>query len=155
MRGKPRYFFPMGKLRDLKKKLEGVTIEGQETELLKIVSSLEDTIVDMNTDQLMQGLNSKGESLGEYASAGYAEMKKTLNPAGVVDLKLEGDFHSGFFIEAIKFPVRIDSKDSKTNKLVFHYGENIFGLVEQNKNILSHDYIKERYQNYLRNIIKL
>jgi hypothetical protein len=126
----------MGKIAQLLKHLQGITIAQQEAALLQIIKDNEHVAVDLNTSQLMAGRDSKGRSLGEYKSMLYAEFKKTLNPAGVVDLKLSGDFHSDFFIDTHQFPVVFDSRNWKTGKLVDVYGEDLFGTDEENTNTL-------------------
>ena len=85
----------------------------------------------------MEGTSSEETQLKEYASETYARMKASLNPKGVTDLKLTGDFHRSFVAITEKFPVLFSASNSKTDKLVTKYGENIFGLDEESKTILS------------------
>ena len=68
-------------------------------EINKLIKENEPEIVDANTSQLMNGIKSTGESLGKYKSKSYEDYKLTKNPKGVVDLRNEGDFHTGFFID--------------------------------------------------------
>lgn len=105
-------------------------------EIDKLIKENEPEIVDANTSQLMDGVDSQGKSLGEYKSKSYADYKLMKNPKGVVDLKNEGDFHTGFFIDDKN---RLDSKDSKTGKLTSWYGEGIFGLTTENMNSITDD----------------
>lgn len=105
----------------------------QEKIVLEVVARNEPTIVDLNTAQLMEGKDSNGQIFGEYSSAAYAEFKRSLNPRGVVDLKLTGKFHDSFYIEAARFPVFVDARDPKTGKLVEKYGSEIFGLTQESK----------------------
>lgn len=107
-----------------------------QAELDKVIEASEAEIVDANTSQLMNGIDSTGKSLGEYKSKSYADYKLMKNPKGVVDLKNEGDFHSGFFIDDKH---RLDSKDSKTGKLTSWYGEDIFGLTKENMSSITDD----------------
>jgi|SRR5215216_2856308 len=129
-------------------RLKSATVELQEKDLLKIVENNKDTLIDLNLSQLMQGRNSAGQSLGNYASKEYADFKRTLNPLGVIDLKLEGDFHAGFYVEASKFPVVIDSADEKTNELGIKYGEDIFGLDQKNQAIFQAEILLETIKYY-------
>lgn len=145
----------MPSLEEIIERLKSLTVEEQEADLLKIVERHSSEAIDLNTSQLMKGINSKGESLGEYRSKKYAEFKRFLNPAGVMDLKFEGDFHGGFFIETERFPVTFNSRDDKTFKLVRYFGEYIFGLTKENKNKLVEEYYKEDIQEYYKGILQL
>jgi len=61
---------------------------------------VQDKIIDLNHEQLLQGLNGEGEILGFYASREYARFKAgragRKAPFGVVDLFLNGDFFDTF-----------------------------------------------------------
>lgn len=90
----------------------------------------EDLITD---DQLFsKGIRGDGQSLGEYRSSEYTDLKRQLNPAGVVDLKLSGDLHESVFTDADRFPVLFDFKDWKRNELFAKYGEEISELTPEN-----------------------
>jgi hypothetical protein len=105
--------------------------------ILEVLRDQQHTILDLNIEQQMGGLNSAGEILGTYAEGPYKVFKESLNPAadGNVDLRLTGSFHNSFYIEAERFPVYIRARDSKEPKLVERYGEEIFGLTEENKGV--------------------
>jgi hypothetical protein len=118
-------------------------------ETLKAMRKHEAEIVDLNTNQLMNGKDSQGSFLKEYRSAPYAAFKRTLNPKGVTDLKLSGDFHDGFFMNANKFPIIFDSKDTKTGMLTDKYGEDIFGL-DKNSLAEAATYVKAELGEVLR-----
>lgn len=110
---------------------------------LKAIKENEKEIVALNQLQLLEGVDSFGDLLEPpYKSAAYAEKKLTLNPLGVVDLKLTGDFHAGFFVAVSdRFPFYIFSKDEKTRRLVGMYGINIFGLTDENKSDIAKLYV--------------
>lgn len=116
----------MGKVADYIAKLSKVTIQAQEFALLRIIKANEHVLIDIVTGQLLNGKDGNGEFLQEYRSKAYAEMKLHLNPKGVTDLRLTGDFWAGFYVNATKFPIVIDSTDSKRGQLVAKYGEAIF-----------------------------
>ena len=104
-----------------------------ETEVLKSIRANEAYIVDLNTSQLMNGKDSMGKFLTPYRNPNYAALKRAIyNPRGVTDLRLSGDFHDGFFINANRFPVVFDSRDEKTELLTSKYGNDIFGLDKEN-----------------------
>lgn len=133
----------MDKLDRIIANLEAFNQEEFERVLLEILKKHEHTIIDLNLSQLLNGKDSNGESLGEYSSILYAEFKKRLNPKGVVDLRLEGDFYRGFFADTSKFPIDIDSNDSKRDSLVDQYGTQIFGLDKASLGILSEEILPE------------
>jgi hypothetical protein len=149
----------MGKLRDLVSKLKTFTPDKQEKDLLKIVKDHENDIVELNQSQLFRGHDAEGRSLGRYNSEEYAELKRQLNPRNVVDLKLSGSFYEGMFMKSRGevFPITIDSKDEKRDKLVQGdaYGENIFGLTEESKTELNKVVLREPITKYYRDMFKL
>jgi len=105
-----------------------------EKELLNVVQNNEDVIRDLNTeDQLFQkGIDSKGNKLPTpYAPFTIAIKQQKGQPTDRITLRDEGDFHNSFFVNADKFPIRIDATDEKRDKLVREWGEDIFGLTEQ------------------------
>lgn len=143
----------MGKIRDTIQRLNVLTPQVQEEALLQILRNNAAIIVDANIEQMMHGVDAMDQALEEYASQKYAEMKKKLNPLGVTDLHLTGDFQAGMFLEAEKFPATIDSKDEKTAELKGHYGEHIFGLGQKSLlSIIASD-IKPDFQDYNRKAI--
>lgn len=101
------------------------------------------TMVDLNVDQMMQGLNAEGQEIGEYRSPSYAEFKQYMNsrPAPFVpDLRLTGSFHSRMFAKRSGDEITFSSTDWKTDALVDKYGA-IFGLTEENREGVTNNYI--------------
>lgn len=121
-----------------------------EKALLKVYGSskISKIILDLNTDEQLgkQGITSGGLSLPQYKPF-TKELKNGLPGfAGVTDhmtLFGEGDFHKAFILDASKFPLIIDSTDSKTNDLVNRYTENIFGLTKESIQELKEQSIDE------------
>lgn len=104
----------------------------------------ESAIIDLNVSQLEEGINVDGSIVGEYASGEYAQYKQSIGskaPLGVVDTKLEGDFHSGFYSEPYigsnieASGLFINSRDGKTDKLENAY-PGLFGIAPGNKDEL-------------------
>ena len=120
------------------RKLSPVVVQNN---ILETIRKNSKRVLDMNKEQLLQGEDSKGEMLMPYRSVAYADMKLTYNSLGVTDLKLEGSFHNGFFLNADNFPFYIFSRDEKTRKLVGKYGIDIFGLDENNLHTLAEDIV--------------
>lgn len=83
--------------------------------------------IETQQDQMFHGINAKGDSIGKYRSKAYANRKLALNPLGVVDLKLTGEFYKGMFIDPRTNSVVIDSADPKSDGLQKKYKE-VFGL---------------------------
>jgi hypothetical protein len=144
----------MKKIREFVKKLETID-KNQERELNRIIKENVDVLIDLNTSQLMKGIRSDGNSVGKYANKDYANFKRTLNPNGVVDLKLTGAFHESFFVRKNEFPIVIDAKDKKRNELVNKYGEQIFGLTQINKKVFAIGYVREGLLKYYRKILHI
>lgn len=122
----------------------------QDAEILDIVAHNETLLIDLNTSQLMEGLDSENVQLKEYQSESYARMKASLNPKKVTDLKLSGDFHRSFVAITDRWPVLFSASDSKTDGLVKKYGENIFGLNEKSQRIMVRDYLEDSILEYYR-----
>lgn len=87
--------------------------------------------------QLMQGIKGDGAKLKEYQNPDYAAYKKELNPLGVTDLKVTGDFHDAFFLQTdVTFDgmqFEIGSTDDKSEKLSKKYDSDIFELTKENE----------------------
>ena len=91
----------------------------------------ENYIVDLNTSQLSEGKTSKGNPITpEYFSSFYAKYKKSIGakPAeGTPDLKVSGDFYSGFFVKKERGWLELHSSDWKEGLLTAKYAD-IMGL---------------------------
>jgi len=118
----------------------------------KAVIEHQEKILDLNTAQLEIGKDSLGELLFSYASDSYAEFKKALgskSPLGIPDLKLEGDFYSGFVLKFDGSEFFITSTDEKKDHLRDKYGEDIFGLGEDSLDFIR-PFLLESYLTILR-----
>ena len=119
-----------------------------EKALLKVYKDNETILLDLNTDDQLgiKGILSTGDSLPDYRPFTIASKQGKSGFAGITEhmtLFGEGDFHKGFTLDATKFPLFIDSKDSKTNDLVNRYTENIFGLTKESIQELKEQLIDE------------
>lgn len=141
------------RIQQLRDKLSAVTIDVQERALLEILRTNQNYLVDLNTGQLLKGVDSDFLPIHPaYRSQWYAAYKLSLNPLGVVDLRLTGAFYDGFFIEADKFPVTFSSHDSKAPLLAEKYGSAIFGLGQPSKDdMVAH--LKGQIQEYYKNLL--
>jgi hypothetical protein len=143
----------MGAIKEFVARLKATSEEEQERAIYRIVEGRSETVIDLNTNQLLEGKDSEGGFITPpYRSKLYAELKLSLNPKGVVDLRLTGDFENSFFIRTKGWPMSIWANDSKTKELVKKYGETIFGLTKQSKGTLAED-IKPDTQTYYRKVL--
>lgn len=93
----------------------------------------------LNREQLYSGVDSENRSLGVYSLKTILEKQRKNQPTDRVTLRDTGDFYASLYLVQKEKSFEIDSKDSdqtKVNKLLDVYGENIFGVTEQNKVIL-------------------
>ena len=108
------------KFRNIRNTINRAIVENQEE------------ILDLNLAQLEVGQDSTGALLDKYQYDSYAKFKKSVKgskaPEGTPDLKLEGDFYSGFVLKPDDKDFLITSEDSKAHHLRDKYGEDIFGL---------------------------
>lgn len=142
--------------KNLSTRLKKVTEEDIKNVILGAVKKYSKKIIEMNQNQLLfEGSDSKGKKLKRYAAKWYEAYKMTLNPAGVTDLRLKGGFYASFFVETSKYPVILYASDPKTEDLVNKYGENIFGLNDEHKEILINEYIKKEIEEYFSAILDL
>ena len=143
-------------LDQLLKNMKQLTPERMERLLLTFVKANENALIDFNTRQLLEGKDSFDKAIDPiYASAGYAEMKLHLNPRGVVDLKLTGEFHNSIFIDANQYPIIFKSSDSKADELLAKYGEEVLGVTGKDLQTFVHGYVLPDLQNAINNLIQL
>lgn len=114
--------------------------------LRDIVTEYEAEICDMNTENQLfeQGVNRLGVSIMDYRP--YRPLTLEIKamkgqPTDRVTLRDEGDFHASFFVTATNSEFDISAADWKTKDLRKKYGNQIFGLTDENKNILTWEYI--------------
>lgn len=114
-------------------------------QILRIIQQESDFIIDLNTTQLLSGIDGDGKSLKSYKNDTYATFKNQLNPIpnfGTPDLKLTGSFYEQRYLQfnTVKgWPVTLFSGDEKTQKLIDEYGKAILEWTEDNlENIRDH-----------------
>lgn len=146
----------MGKLLDLAAKFKQLTPERISKELLTITKANEETVTNLNTDQLFAGEDAKGKKLPNYSERSVQVFGKR---AGPMQLFNEGDFYKGFFVQVEKFPITIFSHDLKTGKiadLLESKGEDpddIYGLNKENLTDFSKYYVLADFGKWLRDFI--
>lgn len=116
---------------------------------------IEYELCQLNRNQLYEyGINSEGDSLIPYKNLHYAEMKFNLRGKELTDLFLSGEFQRNFFIEVNGEIYSFSSTDEKTGVLVTKYGDNIFGLTNDNKQ-KAYFIIKPRLQETVYEILRM
>lgn len=124
---------------------------------LEVQIGIEETsniIADYQRNQMMHGLRSTGKKIGKYKSKYYAKKKfaqSQLAGYEYKDLFLEGDFQSDIIVDAQEDGIVISSADLKTSDIVEREGEDIFGLMRENIDEYSNEYLADVVTN---NIIK-
>jgi hypothetical protein len=109
------------------------------------IRSFEPDFVDIVQSQLIKGEDGNAQKLDEYRSQTNATFKKSIGSVSspYADLKLEGDFYDGMFMN--KF-YEIRSRDWKEAKLVDKYGDAILDPSENNlTEFLNNQMIPEFY----------
>lgn len=125
--------------------------------VLDIVEENKDLVLDMNTkDQLFErGINSKGEKINPpYTPFTVRQKRIKGQPTDRVTLRDEGDFHSSFYMKRSAEQIEISATDSKTEALVWQYGDEIFGLSPDNLEEISENYVKPELEKHIQKIIK-
>lgn len=120
--------------------------------ILGSAMELSETIVALNSAQLLSGYDSDGKTLEpEYRSKKYAEYKKGIGakpPKGIPDLYLTGDFQNGMFAKLVESDtIVVDSTDYKASRLEKKYGA-IFGLDDESIGILNKSIIPKAIKKF-------
>ena len=90
---------------------------------MSVIEGSDDEIVAKIQDQLMHGRDGKGHFLRDYADPDYAEFKRSLNPLGVTDWHLTGDFYAHMRVQIInKQSFHVYSNGRNYNNLLLNYG---------------------------------
>jgi hypothetical protein len=121
------------------------------------LDAVKESYVQLNKDQLEEGLSSTGNNFSQYASYDYAIRKNQLNPKpgfGNPDLKLEGSYYRGMKSIVENGKLKVTSTDEKATKLEKKYSaDEIYGLNTENKNEFVQKKLKPvYYQNIQQNL---
>jgi hypothetical protein len=125
----------------------------------EVVIKLDHILIDYNVeDQLFErGVTSEGVSISSYApySPITVSIKKEKGQkTRMVTLRDEGDFHESFFLEARDEDFEIYATDVKTGELVEKYGDEIFGITEENIQDFIDSYLREEINKAIRDELR-
>ena len=97
-------------------------------------SNVKRFIIDLNHGQLQSGIDSQGESLGEYAPSTIEYKKRKGQIHTHITLKDSGDFYDSFQVVVTSTDIIIITKPVKSDgtNLIEEYGEDIVGLTPEN-----------------------
>lgn len=100
---------------------------------------------DLNTDDQLfsKGIDSEGKSLGTYAPLTIKLRSEAGLPVDRITTRVTGDFHDAWEGNFTKWPVPFTSSDSKTPDLIFLFGVSIFGLTDDNIDVLLDDGLRD------------
>jgi len=133
-----------------------LSTEKIESDLLTIVKKNEETVTNMNTDQLFGGKDAKGNDLPDYSKRSVEVFGKRAGPWRLFET---GDFYRGFFVKVDKFPISIFSNGMKTGEIadsLLAKGRNpddIYGLNQANQSDLNKSYILGDLQKTIRDTL--
>lgn len=117
--------------------------KGIDAVVISYAKEYESEIIDLNTEQLYQGIDSNGEDISPPYRPMTISIKQGLGqPTNRVTLKDEGDFYDGFFVNYGNDWFALGSDDEKAQKLEKKYGADIYGLTDKSKEDLV-SYFKE------------
>lgn len=121
--------------------------------IIGLVRDNEHLVIDFNTEQLQKGVYDSGDSITPGYTAKTISIKQEKGqPTDKVTLYDEGDFYQGFYVVYGDSYFALGSDDEKTQKLERKYGQNIFGLTEDNKQELV-EHFKDELISILRSFL--
>ena len=111
--------------------------------ILRSVKNNETLVLNYNTeDQLyVDGIDHDSDKLLGYASVTKFLKKLKGQPTNRTTLRDTGDFHRSFKIKFGSDEFEIYATDSKSDELALKYGDDIFGLTDENLQDLIDNYI--------------
>lgn len=142
----------MASLIKIAKKLKRVDLE--EIARQSFLENSEEAL-DKNIERLYnEGVDSKGQTLEDYAPFTIEIKKAKGQRYDHVTLQDEGDFVQGFFVKGNNFPFDFWSRDDKTKKIVKKYGKDIFGFRKKDSDDFTKEYTDREIISRFRESIK-
>lgn len=123
-------------------------------QLIIELESLSKAIAETNADQMFAGLRADDTDIEPaYKPFTIAIKKEKGQPTDRVTLKDTGEFHRSIFVKFEGDKIIIDSDNDLRDKLVEKYGATIFGLTDENKQIIR-DILQKRLNQWAINKLK-
>lgn len=116
----------------------------------QIIEDHPSQIIGYNQANLQHGQYKQLDFLAPYKSKYYAALKLKLNPAGVTDLKLTGEYYKSMQLKVDQTTFTIYSDDPKDTRLVNLYGEDIKGISDYDKADFSQNVVGPWLVDYIR-----
>lgn len=138
----------MSAIEELIKNLEEIDNAIDEA-VIFLLRKKENKIIQMNVNQLMLGLyNDSTKITPPYAPSTVKRKKRKGQVFKHVTTREEGDHHGSIYVIFRNDEIELDAKDFKKQYLVRRYGEKLYGLTEENIDILRNE-IKEELKEII------
>lgn len=126
-----------GLINKKKEFLEAVSQQSIEELMTEVILDSKEEIIDIQNEQVF----TKGLPDEEYSPFTKQIKRAKGQPSDRVTTFDEGDFFAGKEMELSNNSFSLDSRDSKTQKLINQYGEKIFEYDDSSKSMISQDFI--------------
>lgn len=124
-------------------------LENKVPDLLKeSFNNIKPVVEDANIEQLQRGERADGSMLPNYSIGSVQRFGKRPGPMTLHD---QGDFYRGITLEVHDDGIELVGHDIKTEMLQVRYGDDIIGLQEESKERIENDYLKQEFEDQLKN----
>ena len=101
--------------------------------IIDLVRENEKMLIQMNVDNLFAGIDNEGKRIvPPYKPSTIKRKKRKGQPFNRVTTRDEGNHHESIFIKYSDDEFELDAADFKKQYLVRKYGEELYGLTEEN-----------------------
>ena len=132
-----------------------MAMDGLQEEILRILADMEGTFTDWQRDRLFHGFYANGEPIVPPYTDFTIRIKASKGQeTDRVTLLDTGAFYAGIFAKVEGEELVIDSTDGKSGDLKEKYGDDIFGLLNEEK-AESMEMTSDAMCRYVKNIVGL
>lgn len=132
-----------------------MAMDGLQDEILRILADMEGTFTDWQRDRLFHGFYANGEPIvPPYTNFTIRIKASKGQETDRVTLLDTGAFYAGIFAKVEGEELVIDSTDGKSGDLKEKYGDDIFGLLNEEK-AESMEMTSDAMCRYVKNIVGL
>ena len=132
-----------------------MAMDGLQEEILRILADMEGTFTDWQRDRLFHGFYANGEPIvPPYTNFTIRIKASKGQETDRVTLLDTGAFYAGIFAKVEGEELVIDSTDGKSGDLKEKYGDDIFGLLKEEK-AESMEMTSDAMCRYVKNIVGL